>query len=242
MDRFVDRADAGHRLGARLAADPAWNGARPVPSAGAGAGPAAPRPGAATPQPVVLGLPRGGVPVAAEVARVLGAPLDVLVVRKVGVPWQPEVAMGAVGEEGATVRNPDVVRVAAVDEETVRAGERRERAEVERRALLFRGGRPPVPLAGRTALIVDDGIATGATVRAACAIARARGAARVVVAVPVAAPDALAALRAGPDPDADAVVSLAAPDDFMAVGMHYLDFRQTSDEEVIRILAAETGG
>jgi predicted phosphoribosyltransferase len=269
MDRFVDRADAGRRLGMRLAADPtgkgatdgspvvaadprgkgagpgadAAAGARPgAPTPGAGARPRAPTPGAAAPDPVVLGLPRGGVPVAAEVAQVLGAPLDVLVVRKVGVPWQPEVAMGAVGEEGATVRNPEVVRAARVDEEAVRAGERRERAEVERRALLFRGGRPPVPLTGRTALIVDDGIATGATVRAACAIARARGAARVVVAVPVAAPDALAALRAGPEPEADAVVSLAAPDDFMAVGMHYLDFRQTSDEEVIRILAAETGG
>lgn len=217
MDRFEDRADAGRRLGARLAADP-------------------------PPDPVVLGLPRGGVPVAAEVARALGAPLDVLVVRKVGVPWQPEVAMGAVGEEGAAVRNADVARVAGVDEETLRAGERREEAEVERRARLFRGRRPPVPLDGRTALIVDDGIATGATMRAACAIARARGAARVVVAVPVAAPDALAALREGPAPDADAVVCLEAPESFMAVGMHYVDFGQTPDDEVVRILAAEHGG
>lgn len=213
MHGFADRADAGRRLGARLAEDP-------------------------PPDPVVLGLPRGGVPVAAEVAGVLGAPLDVLVVRKVGVPWQPELAMGAVGEEGAAVRNADVIRAAAVDEETVRAGERRERAEVERRARLFRGGRAPVPLAGRTALLVDDGIATGATVRAACAIARARGAARVVVAVPVAAPDALAGLRSGASPVADAVVCLDAPEGFMAVGMHYVDFRQTADEEVIGILDA----
>ena len=213
MHGFEDRADAGRRLAALLVADP-------------------------PPDPVVLGLPRGGVPVAAEVARALGAPLDVLVVRKVGVPWQPELAMGAVGEEGAAVRNPDVVRAAGVDEQTLRAAERRERAEVERRARLFRGGRAPEPLDGRTALIVDDGIATGATVRAACAIARARGAARVVVAVPVAAPTALEELRSGPDPDADEVVCLEAPDGFMAVGMHYVDFRQTSDEEVVRILTA----
>jgi len=213
MHGFEDRADAGRRLAALLVADP-------------------------PPDPVVLGLPRGGVPVAAEVARALGAPLDVLVVRKVGVPWQEEVAMGAVGEEGAAVRNPDVVRAAGVDEQTLRAAERRERAEVERRARLFRGGRAPEPLDGRTALIVDDGIATGATVRAACAIARARGAARVVVAVPVAAPTALEELRSGPDPDADEVVCLEAPDGFMAVGMHYVDFRQTSDEEVVRILTA----
>ncbi|MBS1696787.1 MAG: phosphoribosyltransferase [Actinobacteria bacterium] len=214
MHGFADRSDAGRRLGARLAADP--------PS-----------------DPVVFGLPRGGVPVADEVARALAAPLDVLVVRKVGVPWQSELALGAVGEEGAVVRNDDVVRITGVDEETLRAGEHRERAEVEHRALRFRGGRPPAVLAGRTAVIVDDGIATGATMRAACAIARARGAARVLVAVPVAAPDAVAALRAGPDPAADAVVCLEAPDDFMAVGMHYVDFRQTSDEEVVQILAAE---
>ncbi|MFJ4166601.1 phosphoribosyltransferase [Microbacterium sp. NPDC089698] len=213
MHGFADRADAGRRLAALLVADPPADA-------------------------VVLGLPRGGVPVAAEVARALGAPLDVLVVRKVGVPWQPELAMGAVGEEGAAVRNPDVVRASGIDERTLRTAERRERAEVERRAGLFRGGRPPEPLAGRTALIVDDGIATGATVRAACAIARARGAARVVVAVPVAPPEALEALRAGPDPEADEVVCLEAPEDFMAVGMQYVDFRQTPDEEVVRLLAA----
>ncbi|GAA4487527.1 phosphoribosyltransferase [Microbacterium panaciterrae] len=212
MHGFQDRVDAGRRLAARLVADP-------------------------PPDAVVLGLPRGGVPVAAEVARALGAPLDVLVVRKVGVPWHEELAMGAVGEEGATVRNPDVVRDSGVDEHTLRAAERRERIEVERRAGLFRGGRAPASLAGRTALIVDDGIATGATVRAACAIARARGAARVVVAVPVGPPDALAALRGGADPDADEVICLEAPDGFMSVGMHYVDFRQTSDAEVVALLA-----
>ncbi|MFD6699901.1 MULTISPECIES: phosphoribosyltransferase [unclassified Microbacterium] len=213
MHGFADRADAGRRLGALLVADPPAD-------------------------PVVFGLPRGGVPVAAEVARALGAPLDVLVVRKVGVPWQPELAMGAVGEEGAAVRNADVVRAAGVDEQTLRAVERRERAEVERRAELFRSGRAPEPLTGRTALIVDDGIATGATVRAACAIARARGAARVVVAVPVSPPEVLAELRAGSDPIADEVVCVEAPEGFMAVGMHYVDFRQTPDGEVVRLLAS----
>lgn len=216
MHGFADRADAGRRLAALLVAG--------APS-----------------DPVVVGLPRGGVPVAAEVARALDAPLDVLIVRKVGVPRQPELAMGAVGEEGAVVRNLDVMRAAGVDEQTLRAAERRERTEVERRAELFRGARPPEPLAGRTAVIVDDGIATGATVRAACAIARARGAAKIAVAVPVAPPEVLAELRAGAHPDADEVVCLEAPDDFMAVGMHYVDFRQTADEEVIRILAHDSG-
>ena len=212
MHGFRDRADAGRQLAARLQADPPAD-------------------------PVVLGLPRGGVPVAAEVARALGAPLDVLVVRKVGVPWYEELAMGAVGEEGAVVRNAEVVRGAGLEEQALRAAEDRQRIEVERRARLFRGGRRPEPLGGRTALIVDDGIATGATVRAACAIARARGAARVVVAVPVAAPQALADLCGGADPAADAIVCLEAPDGFMSVGMHYVDFRQTSDEEVVRLLA-----
>ncbi|MDQ4215497.1 phosphoribosyltransferase [Microbacterium capsulatum] len=211
MRSFLDRADAGRQLAERLVEDPPED-------------------------PVVLGLPRGGVPVAAEVARALGAPLDVLVVRKVGVPWQEEVAMAAVGEEGASVRNPDVVRAARVDAQTLRAAERKQRIEVERRAQLFRGERPPVPLAGRTALIVDDGIATGATMRTACRIARARGAAWILVAVPVAPPEALEELVGGAHPDADDILCLSAPAGFMAVGMHYVDFRQTSDEEVIRLL------
>ncbi|MGN8027489.1 phosphoribosyltransferase [Microbacterium sp. 22242] len=216
MHGFADRTDAGRRLAALVVA------AAPV-------------------DPIVLGLPRGGVPVAAEVARALGAPLDVLVVRKVGVPWHEEVAMGAVGEEGAAVRNEDVVRSARMDEEKLRAAERRERTEVERRAELFRAGRPPEPLSGRTAVIVDDGIATGATMRAACQIARARGAARVVVAVPVSPPEVLAELVGGADPAAADVLCLEAPAGFMAVGMHYVDFRQTSDEEVVRLLAHDSG-
>lgn len=208
MRSFIDRTDAGRQL-ARELADRDLGGS-----------------------PVVLGLPRGGVPVAAEVARALDAGLDVLVVRKVGVPGQEEVALGAVGEEDAVIRNDGIVRMTGITRADLAAREDRERAEVERRADMFRPNRGPVPLAGRTAVIVDDGIATGATMRAACAIARTRGAGRVVVAVPVGAPEVLVEL-----PDADEVVCLYAPEEFMAVGMHYLDFRQTQDEEVVTLMS-----
>ena len=134
---------------------------------------------------VVLGLPRGGVPVAAEVARALRAPLDVIVVRKLGVPVQPELGMGAIGEGGVRIINPEVVAIAHVTDAEIAAVERRERAELERRARRFRGERRRTPLTGRTAIIIDDGIATGSTARAACQVARAQGAARVVLAVPV---------------------------------------------------------
>jgi predicted phosphoribosyltransferase len=186
--------------------------------------------------PVVLGLPRGGLPVAAPVAQELDAPLDVLVVRKLGVPGHEEVAMGAVGESGAIVRNEGVIAAAGVEWDAFQRVEQRERAAVEERVARLRGVRPPVDLRGRNVVIVDDGIATGATVRAACAVARARGAASVVVAVPVASPDAVAALDRGGD--ADAVVCLDAPEGFMAVGMHYLDFRQVDDASVAALLAA----
>ena len=139
--------------------------------------------------------------------------------------------MGAVGEGDAAVRNERVVRMAGVAEQELAEAERRQRAEVTRRAATFRAGRDPVPLDGRTAIIVDDGVATGATMRAACAIASARRARRVVVAVPVADPDALGDLV-----DADEVVCLQAPAGFMAVGMHYVDFSQTRDDEVVRLL------
>jgi putative phosphoribosyl transferase len=185
----------------------------------------------------VLGLPRGGVPVAAEVARAMGAPLDVLVVRKLGLPHQPEVAMGAIGEEGAEVVNEDVVGLGRVSPSEFAAAERRERAELEARVRRFRGARPPLPLVGRTVLIVDDGVATGATARVACRVARARGAARIVLAVPVGAQDALATI-----PEADEIVAVSTPRNFMAVGMHYVDFRQTEDAEVTRILDAAHGG
>ncbi|WP_395242626.1 phosphoribosyltransferase [Agromyces sp. MMS24-K17] len=189
----------------------------------------------------MLGLPRGGVPVAAEVARALDAPLDVLVVRKVGVPGRSEVAMGAVGEGGVTVRNGDVLRAVGIGGSEFDAAAARERREVEARVTRFREGRPPTwprhvaaPLAGRTAIVVDDGIATGATARVACRIARALGAARVVLAVPVAPPDALRRLRAADG--ADEVVALLTPHGFMAVGMHFVDFRQTPDDEVVALL------
>ena len=186
------------------------------------------------PAPVVLGLPRGGVPVAAPIALALGAPLDVLVVRKLGLPGQTELAMGAVGEQGARVLNDDIAAYVSAAE--LARIERRERDELDERVRRFRGDRAPVDLAGRTALIVDDGIATGATARVACLVANARGAARVVVATPVAAPDSLAVLAAMPE--VDQIVCLSAPTGFMAVGMHYLDFAQTSDAEVQEILEA----
>jgi putative phosphoribosyl transferase len=181
---------------------------------------------------VVLGLPRGGVPVAAEVARVLGAPLDVIVVRKLGVPFQPELAMGAVGEGGALIVNHRVVRQAHVSEAEFGEAERRERAEVERRALRFRGDRPRLALEGRTVVVVDDGIATGSTARAACRVARAQGAARVVLAEPVCPPDTARALRE----EVDELVCLETPRWFIAVGQCYSDFRPTSDGEVAALL------
>ncbi|WP_243229603.1 phosphoribosyltransferase [Microbacterium sp. CIAB417] len=204
--RFADRHDAGRRLAAELRDH-------------------------TDEHPVVLGLPRGGVPVAAEVARALDADLDVLVVRKLGVPGHEEVAMGAVGEDDAMVRNEDVIAMAGVTESAVHAAARREEAEVERRIDLLRQGRPAPQLDGRTVIVVDDGLATGATARAGCAIARARGARRVVLAVPVAPQDAVAHV-----PEADEVVCLITPEAFMAVGMHYVDFAQVSDGEVVRLL------
>jgi putative phosphoribosyl transferase len=189
---------------------------------------------------VVLALPRGGVPVAAEVARALGAPLDVIVVRKLGVPVQPELGMGAIGEGDVRIINPEVVAITHVTDAEIAAVERRERAELDRRARRFRGDRPRTPLAGRTAVIIDDGIATGSTARAACQVARAQGAARVVLAVPVAPPSACAALAA----DADEVICLETPGHFLAIGEWYQDFSQTSDREVVSLLqraAAEPG-
>ena len=186
---------------------------------------------------VVLGLPRGGVPVAFEVARALGAPLDVMVVRKLGVPFQPELGMGAIGEGGIRVINDRVVEMAGVNPQQLEQVERRERVELERRATSYRGGRPPIDVAGRTVVLVDDGIATGSTARAACQVAVARGAERVVLAVPVASPEAVADLGREAE-----VVCLEVPGHMWAVGEWYRDFSQTSDEEVIRLLdAAHTG-
>ncbi len=181
---------------------------------------------------VVLGLPRGGVPVAFEVARVLDAPLDVIVVRKLGVPYQPELGMGAIGEDGVRVLNQEVLAMARVSEDEVAVVERSERAELKRRATCFRGNRPRTSLKGRTAVVIDDGIATGSTARAACQVARAHGASKVILAVPV-APRASLRLLAEV---CDEVICLATPEPFSAVGQFYRDFSQTSDEEVVELL------
>ncbi|MER5202143.1 phosphoribosyltransferase family protein [Streptomyces sp. NPDC002825] len=181
---------------------------------------------------VVLGLPRGGVPVAAEVADALGAPLDVCLVRKLGVPFQPELGMGAIGEGGVRVINDDVVRAAQVTSDELGQVEAREREVLESRARRYRGGRAPIGLEGRTALVVDDGVATGSTARAACQIARARGAARIVLAVPVAPYDWTARLGR----EADEFVCVHTPRNFYAIGQFYVDFSQTDDDEVVACL------
>lgn len=181
---------------------------------------------------VVLGLPRGGVPVAFEVATELGAPLDVIVVRKLGVPFQPEFGFGAIGEGGVRIINDEVVQLAGLSEREIAAVEARERAELARRVQRFRGDRPPVPLAGRTVVVVDDGIATGSTARAACQVAKAQGAKRVVLAVPVGPAETIASLRR----DADEVVCLHTPEMFFAIGEYYAEFAQTRECEVTDLL------
>ncbi|MFE7812276.1 phosphoribosyltransferase family protein [Streptomyces sp. NPDC057433] len=181
---------------------------------------------------VVLGLPRGGVPVAAEVAEALGAPLDVCLVRKLGVPFQPELGMGAIGEGGVRVINDDVVRTARVAPDELTRVEAREGEVLENRARRYRGGREPVGTEGRTVVVVDDGVATGSTARAACRIARARGAARIVLAVPVAPHDWASRLGG----DADELVCPHTPWDFSAIGQFYSDFSQTDDDEVVACL------
>lgn len=212
---FADRRDAGRQLAAKLEH-------------------------LRTDAPVVLGLPRGGVPVADEVARALGAPLDVILVRKLGVPFQPELAMGAVGEDGVRVLNEDVLRLAHIDARTLEDAEARARAELERRAVALRGARARLALGGRTAVVVDDGLATGSTARAACAVARAHGAAHVVLAVPVAPPGWESSVAGA----ADELVCLDTPPGFFAIGQYYDDFSQTSDDEVVRCLeeARRRGG
>jgi len=183
------------------------------------------------PNPIVLALPRGGVPVGYEVAHALGIPLDVLVVRKVGAPQQPELAIGAVGH-GATVLDEETIAMLGVPQEYIQAAVGRERLDVERRTALFRAGLPPLELKGKTAVLVDDGLATGATAEAAVDVARHLGAEQVVVAVPVASVEAVKRLSA----KADAVISLATPPFFRAVGYWYEDFAATEDEEVQRLL------
>jgi putative phosphoribosyl transferase len=184
--------------------------------------------------PIVLGLPRGGVPVAAIVANALDAPLDVIIVRKLGAPSQSEYAIGALGEDGVRVVDETAMRSVGVDLDELAAIERAERAELERRAALFRAGRPRLDLTGRTAVIVDDGVATGATAAAACRVARALGARVVVLAVPVAPADWTGTLRG----EADELIAVETHSPFYAVGFWYTDFRQTTDDEVIALLVA----
>jgi putative phosphoribosyl transferase len=182
---------------------------------------------------VVLGLPRGGVPVAFEVSGAFAVPLDVIVVRKLGVPFQPELAMGALGEGGVRVENLEVLAAAGLDESALDLVAEREREELERRAAEYRGNRPRHDLEARRVVIVDDGIATGATARAAARVARAQGASHVVVAAPVASVLGLAGL----EDVTDEVVSVSVPDPFFAVGEWYADFSQTSDADVRDLLA-----
>ena len=217
MDRFVaprprfrDRHDAGRQLGERLAA-------------------------VADEAPVVLGLTRGGVPVACEVARALGAPLDFLVVRKLGVPWHRELAFGALGEDGARYLNSTLVARLGVTPDAITDVASREADELARRVARYRRVRPEIDVAGRTVVVVDDGLATGASAKVACEVARARGARRVLVAVPVAAREAREELASY----ADEVVSLLVPTDFSAVGEFYEDFAQTDDQEVVDLLVEE---
>ncbi|RNL85573.1 phosphoribosyltransferase [Halostreptopolyspora alba] len=183
---------------------------------------------------VVLALPRGGVPVAFEIATTLGAPLDVIVVRKLGVPHHPELAMGAIGEGGARVINDRVTATARVTPEQITRVEENERAELQDRIRALRGERPATSVRGRTAIVVDDGIATGSTAQAACQVARVQGATRVVLAVPVGSPESVERLRE--DADIDEVTCLEAPPHFSAISQFYRDFSQTSNEEVTSLL------
>ena len=182
--------------------------------------------------PVVVALPRGGVPVAAPTARALGAPLDVIIVRKLGVPDRPELAMGAIGEGGVRVLDHDVLTSSQVTAAQLAAVEDREERELARRAELLRAGHPPVPLGGRHVIVVDDGLATGSTARAAIRVARAAGARSVVLAVPVAPAATVADLAHV----ADAVVSVVTPSPFAAIGQWYRDFSATTDDDVVRVL------
>jgi predicted phosphoribosyltransferase len=207
---FVDRSDAGRQLAKALIA---YKGQRPI----------------------VLALPRGGVPVAAEVAAMLDAPLDLILVRKIGTPYQPELAMGAVvdGGQPVTVRNEDVIRLSGVSEQEFNATRDEQLGEIERRRKLYLGDRPHPTLAGRVVIVVDDGIATGATTRAALQATRMRKPRKLVLAVPVAPTDTLEKLRS----DVDDLVCLEDYQQFGAIGLFYSDFRQVSDAEVIDILA-----
>ena len=207
--RFADRHAAGRALAERLA---------PVLDPRAS---------------VILALPRGGVPVGYEIAKQIGAPLDVLLVRKLGVPWQPELAFGAVSSGGVTVFNEAVLGELRLTPDETNEVIEQERAELERRERLYRGGRAPADVQGKTAVVVDDGIATGSTVRAALRALAHRGAKRTIVACPVAPPETVELLLR----EADDVVCLLTPPELLAIGVWYDDFLPVSDEEVLRLLA-----
>ncbi|MFE6780128.1 phosphoribosyltransferase [Streptomyces sp. NPDC057702] len=212
--RFPDRRAAGRALAERLLSY---------------------RAGGAYPDPLVLALPRGGVPVADEVARALAAPLDVVVVRKIGAPFAAEVGIGAVvGDDPPWYDEAALARLGLTVAELAPLADR-ERQELRRRTAVYRGDRPEPELAGRTAIVVDDGLATGSTARAALRFARARRPARLVLAAPVGAPDAVSLLRS----EADDVVCPRQPPAFHAVGSWYVDFAQLTDEEVLRVLRAD---
>ena len=183
---------------------------------------------------IVLGLPRGGVPVAYEVAKWLHAPLDVFIVRKLGVPGFEELAAGAIASGGVRVLNQDVMRAIPHADEVIEAVTAREAAELERREQLYREGRPPPELRGRIVILVDDGLATGATMRAAVKALRQGGAAKIVVAVPVGPPDTCREV----EQLADETICLSTPPFFQAVGQYYEDFSQTSDDDVRQLLAS----
>jgi putative phosphoribosyl transferase len=210
---FVDRAEAGRALASKLSE---YSGRDDV---------------------IVLGLPRGGVPVACAVASALHASLDVLAVSKLGTPWNRELAMGAVAEGGVQVLDLSIVRALGVSEEDIQGMAEAARKEVEYRQELYRCGRPPLELAGKTILLVDDGIATGCSILAAIAAIRRRKAARVVVAVPVAPASGCSAIRM----EADEVISVAEPELFLAVSQWYQDFSQINDEDVQRLLESAAG-
>lgn len=184
--------------------------------------------------PVVLALPRGGVPVGYEIAAALGAPLDVVIARKLGAPFMPELAIGAIvgGDEPVKVLNEDIISAYGVSDEDIEAQVNQERNEIKRREDMYRAGRDPVPLEGTTAILVDDGIATGASVRAAIRGVRRRSPDRLILAVPVAPPSTVRSLR----PEVDELICLDTPEPFEAVGSHYADFYQVPDEEVIALL------
>jgi putative phosphoribosyl transferase len=188
---------------------------------------------AGKPDVIVLGLARGGVPVAAEVARALNCPLDVWVVRKVGTPGQPELAMGAVSSGGALKLNTELLERLDITEQELELAVARERRELERRERLYRDGRPAPSLKGLTAILVDDGLATGTSMRAAIASVREQGAAKIVVAVPVGSPDTCRAIAR----EADDVICVLKPRSLNAVSQWYADFSQTSDHEVQQLLA-----